>query len=73
MKFKSVYSDSNTTVALDSDGHIWAWGINSSGQFGDGTKTDSSIPRKIDVTDGGNARDVPGCQDGLVEFYRARY
>lgn len=53
LKFKSVNSEYGTTVALDNDGYIWAWGSNSSGQFGDGTTTSASTPRRIDVTYGG--------------------
>jgi alpha-tubulin suppressor-like RCC1 family protein len=35
------------TVALRSDGTLWAWGFNQNGQLGDGTTTDRSIPVKI--------------------------
>ncbi|MEI7831763.1 MAG: IPT/TIG domain-containing protein, partial [bacterium] len=32
------------SLALKSDGSVWAWGNNSDGQFGNGTKTGSMIP-----------------------------
>lgn len=35
------------TLALKSDGTVWAWGDNSSGQLGDGTKTRRTTPIKI--------------------------
>lgn len=31
------------TLALDTNGHVWSWGNNSSGELGDGTKTTSSV------------------------------
>jgi len=34
----------NHTIFLNSDGTLWAWGSNSSGQLGDGTDVDKNIP-----------------------------
>ncbi|MFH1230427.1 MAG: putative Ig domain-containing protein [Planctomycetota bacterium] len=35
------------TVILKTDGTLWAWGLNSSGQLGNGTFTNKNIPTKI--------------------------
>lgn len=35
------------TVAVQSDGTLWAWGFNGSGQLGDGTTTEKQIPTQI--------------------------
>lgn len=38
---------SNTTHAIKTDGTLWAWGTNTSGEFGDGTKISRSSPVQI--------------------------
>ena len=35
------------TVALKSDGTLWAWGRNGDGQLGDGTTGDKTVPAQI--------------------------
>lgn len=35
------------TLALKSDGTVWAWGSNSDGQLGDGTQTNRSVPVQV--------------------------
>lgn len=43
----SVSTNFNHTMAIKTDGSLWAWGYNSYGQLGDGTTTDKSTPTKI--------------------------
>jgi alpha-tubulin suppressor-like RCC1 family protein len=35
------------SVSIKADGSLWAWGYNLEGQLGDGTYTDSLVPKKI--------------------------
>jgi alpha-tubulin suppressor-like RCC1 family protein len=40
------------TVALLSDGTVWAWGAGESGELGNGTTVDSDVPVQVSVPDG---------------------
>ena len=58
------------SLALKSDGTVWAWGSNPCGQLGDGTNLNSNIPVKvaglndvIDIDTGGS--DSGGCSLAL--------
>ncbi|WP_337099934.1 kelch repeat-containing protein [Paenibacillus sp. YIM B09110] len=43
----SVYAGFLSDFALDSNGQVWAWGDNGSGDLGDGTTIDRSTPVKV--------------------------
>ncbi|GMQ61006.1 RCC1 domain-containing protein [Vallitalea maricola] len=47
LDIKSVQIGSDYCIALRNDGTVWAWGINSYGQLGDGTKKEKAIPVQI--------------------------
>jgi alpha-tubulin suppressor-like RCC1 family protein len=49
---KALAGGQGHSLALKSDGSVWAWGLNQDGQLGDGTNTDSSTPVQVnDPTD----------------------
>lgn len=50
--WKSVKIGNNNTFAIKTDGTLWSWGYNGSGQLGDGTITGRSSPGT--VAGGGN-------------------
>ncbi len=43
----AVAAGLNHTVALDSVGHVWAWGNNFDGQLGDGSNTNHGTPVEV--------------------------
>ncbi|MBN9341686.1 MAG: hypothetical protein J0H52_16610, partial [Comamonadaceae bacterium] len=45
-------------LALDNQGVLWAWGLNSNYQLGDGTRKDSRIPVRVDLTALGGSKVV---------------
>ncbi|MCL2444886.1 IPT/TIG domain-containing protein [Candidatus Saccharibacteria bacterium] len=38
------------SLALDSTGQIWAWGVGGAGQLGNGTNENSNVPVEVDTT-----------------------
>src|ERR1700730_9422132 len=60
------------SLALKSDGAVWAWGNNASGELGNGTTTDSAVPVRVSglsgVTSiaGGSAHSLAAKSDGSV-------
>lgn len=45
--YKMMDSDAYHFLALDAENHIWAWGGNAAGQFGNGTTEGSSVPVQV--------------------------
>lgn len=45
--FSKISASNNFTTAIKTNGTLWAWGRNLSGQLGDGTLTDRSTPVQI--------------------------
>jgi len=45
--WSAIAAGGDHTVALKSDGTLWAWGLNSQGQLGDGTTTNKATPTQI--------------------------
>lgn len=49
---KRISSHWSTTLAVKGDGTLWAWGLNDSGQIGDGTTTNRTTPVKVSTLTG---------------------
>jgi alpha-tubulin suppressor-like RCC1 family protein len=45
--WKSVSAGTNHTLALKSNGTLWAWGYNAYGSLGDGTSTPKNLPTQV--------------------------
>ncbi len=54
----SVAAGFEHSLAIGSDGNLYAWGYNSSGQLGDGTKTDRNTPVQVFLPSGVSAVSV---------------
>ena len=49
LNMKYVSSNARHAMAIDAIGNLYAWGLNSSAQLGNGNKNDSSIPLRINT------------------------
>ena len=47
--FTAIAAAASTAYGLDTEGHIWAWGNNVSGQLGNDTTIQSSVPVQVDA------------------------
>jgi alpha-tubulin suppressor-like RCC1 family protein len=45
--WKEVAAGFNHTLAIKTDGTLWAWGLNDKGQLGDGTTVNKNVPTQI--------------------------
>lgn len=45
--WKEIAAGASHSVAIKSDGTLWAWGRNHKGQLGDGTTVDKNVPTQI--------------------------
>ena len=45
--WREVAAGTYHTLAIRSDGTLWAWGLNDKGQLGDGTTVNKNVPTKI--------------------------
>ncbi|HQO58679.1 MAG TPA: hypothetical protein PLT76_08190, partial [Candidatus Omnitrophota bacterium] len=46
-RFKTIDGGKNHSIAVKQNGSVWTWGNNSKGQIGDGSVTESLIPKQV--------------------------
>jgi alpha-tubulin suppressor-like RCC1 family protein len=61
-----VAAGNRHVLALRLDGSVWAWGLNSNGQLGDGTFSTSSVPVRVDPRVSGITRIAAGAAQNLA-------
>lgn len=61
--FTTIDSGLGHTLALTNDGTVWAWGKNTYGELGDGTKNDRPKPVQVSIN---NVTDV--CAGGEISY-----
>jgi alpha-tubulin suppressor-like RCC1 family protein len=62
--WKSIGSGNMHSFAVKTDGTLWGWGLNSTGQLGDGTLVNKTVPTQIGTAT--NWKDVDGGWDFSV-------
>jgi alpha-tubulin suppressor-like RCC1 family protein len=45
----AISAGSEDSVALDSNGNVWDWGVNNWGQVGDGNRSNSAVPVEVSL------------------------
>ncbi|MCL5266675.1 MAG: T9SS type A sorting domain-containing protein [Bacteroidetes bacterium] len=55
---KAVSAGTSFGMAIGSDGNVYAWGLNSSGELGDSTTTNSTVPVKVTLPGGVLAKSI---------------
>ena len=74
-----IAAGDNHTMALESDGTLWAWGGNGQGQLGDGTWIDKNSPIQIGTDNkwvfvaGGASHTVALKSDGTLWAWGSNY
>jgi alpha-tubulin suppressor-like RCC1 family protein len=63
----SVSAGSSSSMAMNAVGQVWDWGLNSTGQLGNGSTTDSHVPvQVISVGDGAAAIEAGGSTSFII-------
>lgn len=57
-QFSQIKAEIQSTIALATDGSVWAWGVGGDGQLGNGTTNNSSTPVKVAIPGGRTATAV---------------
>ncbi|RBP99879.1 hypothetical protein CRD59_02275, partial [Bifidobacterium xylocopae] len=52
VQFSEVSAGDGFSAALSTDGYIYTWGQNNKGQLGDGTRTNRTVPKRVDTPAG---------------------
>jgi alpha-tubulin suppressor-like RCC1 family protein len=61
---KAIATTSGSAYAIGSDGHLYAWGYNGSGELGDGTTTSSDTPVVVSLPSGVTPTAIAGGEYG---------
>ncbi|OXM84341.1 S-layer homology domain-containing protein [Paenibacillus rigui] len=69
VKLVKITAGNMDVLALDTNGDMWTWGRNASGQLGDNTTVHSDVPHKVPVSDNG----IPFQFTSLFAGYEVSY